>query len=158
MNTKDELNNAIRDRLNTLIPNRLNIAPGCELFCFDNSGAIEKKILVTGTEKRCKQTCSKCTVSCEVTYPRMEKPMLFRELLSFSELGDCQSLGKPPELREVLLAMGNRYAISAEGMWLRYDPIYFWRAPIRMPHYDLTVPIQDQSIETLTSILELLTN
>ncbi len=138
--------NEIRDILNKRFPDRLELKFGCEVQKSKQeyfSGITDKDIYTIYTTSGYKLHCLDCNMNVYHSYIKGEIAKI---------------LGTPPTLQEILRAIHftaqtttkDDKAIDSTGMFRDAD------SGGRLFQYDLTLPLQEQSEETLQSIYELI--
>lgn len=142
-----ELYNALRDRLNELLPERLELRFGCEFI----SPKGEQHFIY----------------HCSQNHPfwlEAKTDGTNCKYLDFEKKGEFKILGTPPTFQEVLLAIDikyrhkngyREYLICTDGYLTTQDDLSGTGGTNGL-HYVLTLPLSEQSPETLEAILTLL--
>lgn len=150
--THDELYNALLDRLNTLIPARLELREGCEFFWQANHKDYtgHYKIVDVCPKKEIEEY-----IAVYQERYRGEDTAKFDGRLKTE---DCfVILGTPPTLQEILLVLKDCWAskplkISVDGSYIKVCS----SAYTHLFSYDLTKLLKDQETSALQAIYDLL--
>lgn len=161
MKTHDELYNAIRERLNEMIPERLKLKFGCEVRLF--SDYIDTATVLWGECVQCKKHKGNLQEDCYQECELVEGCELYANYYGENESTTepysvfvpkekLEILGTPPTLQEILLALdlvsADIIKISANMMRIEVNE--------KVAIYNLSKPVKEQETSTLQAIYELI--
>lgn len=161
MKTHDELYNAIRTRLNTLIPARLELRFGCEVhFYSEPLGHVNEIVKTNDDDEVCHDVlCFNAGDFEEKGMPTRLDTGFLDEEHGWALYGKI--LGTPPTMQEILLAIGKDLDFvdtrhKKAGMIFFRRHFGFEKEPTNAVHYNLKKSVKDQETSTLQAIYDLL--